>query len=56
VKQVKEIECRIVALSKEIALLRQQLQEIREACEHDFKEDTHVRACMKCGFSEALYY
>ncbi|ANB60430.1 coiled-coil domain-containing protein [Anoxybacteroides amylolyticum] len=43
-------------LKARIAQLEQQLADIQAKCQHIFSETPIMRKCVKCGYTESMYY
>ncbi|GAX89462.1 hypothetical protein [Effusibacillus lacus] len=55
-KQVQEIENQIAELAYRLQVLKDELEQIRKTCVHEFIKDTYTQTCAKCNLTESLYY
>lgn len=46
----------VIRLRERIAQLEQQIAEIQQKCRHIFFETPVMRKCVKCDYTEILYY
>lgn len=53
---VAALKAEISRLKGRIAQLEQQLAGIQEKCQHTFFETPIMRKCVKCGYTESVYY
>lgn len=55
-KRVPEIEREIAAISQRLYALKQELEQIRKTCPHEFEKNAYTQVCARCGLTEPLYY
>ncbi|MCL6587589.1 MAG: hypothetical protein K6T72_13960 [Anoxybacillus sp.] len=53
---VASLKEEIAQLKGRIAQLEQQIADIQEKCQHAFYETPIMRKCVKCGYTESMYY
>jgi predicted transcriptional regulator len=55
-KRSQEIEDEMKELTKRLQDLRVQLDQMQNSCVHEFETDPYSQTCLKCNFTESLYY
>ncbi|MBB5324952.1 uncharacterized protein (UPF0335 family) [Anoxybacillus tepidamans] len=55
-EDVATLKQEVIRLKERIAQLEQQIAEIQQKCRHVFFETPVMRKCVKCHYTESLYY
>lgn len=55
-EDVATLKQEVIRLKERIAQLEQQIADIQQKCRHVFFETPVMRKCVKCDYTEILYY